>query len=68
MAPPVFTLLLYAGAGYMLWIGITLLRSSIAVDGVGAASTRSLWAAFRQGALTCLLNPKAYLFVLAVYP
>ena len=68
LAPPVFTVLLYAGAGYMLWIGITLLRSSIAVDGVGAASTRSLWVAFRQGALTCLLNPKAYLFVLAVYP
>ena len=68
MALPVFTALLYAGAAYMAWIGITLLRSSIVVDSVGTAKTRSLWIAFRQGALTCLLNPKAYLFVLAVYP
>ena len=48
--------------------GITLLRSSITIDGTGGVSTPSLWLAFRQGAVTCLLNPKAYLFVLAVYP
>jgi len=68
MPPQIFSGLLYAGAAYMMWIGITLLRSSIAVDSVGEAKTRSLWVAFRQGALTCLLNPKAYVFVLAVYP
>jgi threonine/homoserine/homoserine lactone efflux protein len=28
----------------------------------------SAWAAFRSGALTNLLNPKAYLFMLAVFP
>ena len=28
----------------------------------------SRWASFRQGALTSLMNPKAYLFMLAVYP
>jgi threonine/homoserine/homoserine lactone efflux protein len=68
LAPAFFTTLLYAGAAYMAWIGLTLLRSSIAIETVGAAHTRSLSTAFRQGALTCLLNPKAYLFVLAVYP
>ncbi|MGO4571771.1 LysE family translocator [Microvirga sp. 2TAF3] len=68
LAPSVFTVLLFTGAAYMAWIGITLLRSSITVDAVGAAKTRSLWVAFRQGTVTCLLNPKAYLFVLAVYP
>ena len=68
IAPPVFTLLIYAGAAYMIWIGITLLRRSITVDGVGAVSRQPLWVTFRQGALTSLLNPKAYLFVLAVYP
>ena len=56
------------GAGYMAWIGYTLLRSSITVDTIGGASSRSHWVAFRQGLITCLLNPKAYLFVLAVYP
>jgi threonine/homoserine/homoserine lactone efflux protein len=68
VSPTVFTALLYAGAAYMVWIGITLLRSSITIDGTVGVSTPSLWLAFRQGAVTCLLNPKAYLFVLAVYP
>mgnify|MGYP001463922828 CR=1 FL=1 len=68
LAPSVFTALLYVGAAYMAWIGITLLRSSITIGPVSAAGARSHWVAFRQGAVTCLLNPKAYLFVLAVYP
>ena len=68
VSPTVFTALLYAGAAYMVWIGITLLRSSITIGGAGGMCTSSLWLAFRQGAVTCLLNPKAYLFVLAVYP
>ena len=68
VSPTVFTALLYAGAAYMVWIGITLLRSSITIDGIVGVSTPSLWLAFRQGAVTCLVNPKAYLFVLAVYP
>ena len=28
----------------------------------------SAWTTFRRGALTCLMNPKAYLFMLAVFP
>ncbi|MEZ0171059.1 LysE family translocator [Microvirga sp. TS319] len=68
LSPAILSALLYAGAAYMTWIGLTLLRSSITIGDVGAAKPRSLWVAFRQGAVTCLLNPKAYLFVLAVYP
>lgn len=68
LSPPLFSALLYAGAAYMGWIGVTLLRSSITIDRVGTATVRSLRVAFRQGTVTCLLNPKAYLFVLAVYP
>lgn len=64
----VFTAVLAAGATYMIWIGITLLRSSIAIDGIEAETVRSRWVAFRRGAVTCLLNPKAYLFMVAVYP
>jgi threonine/homoserine/homoserine lactone efflux protein len=56
------------GAAYMAWIGYTLLRSTITVEAIGSPSSRSDWVAFRQGLVTCLLNPKAYLFVLAVYP
>jgi threonine/homoserine/homoserine lactone efflux protein len=65
--PPLLTAMLFAGAAYMAWIGLTLIRHSVAVGAVSARA-RSRWAAFRQGAVTCLLNPKAYLFVMAVYP
>jgi threonine/homoserine/homoserine lactone efflux protein len=68
LAPALITLILFAGAAYMLWIGLTLIRSSITVDDFGKSNTRSNWAAFRQGFITCMLNPKAYVFVLAVYP
>ena len=63
-----FQAMILVGAAYMGWIGYTLLRSSITVDDIGRATTRSDWVAFRQGLVTCLLNPKAYLFVLAVFP
>lgn len=68
MAPGLITVMILVGACYMVWIGITLMRSSIQIADVGSAPTRSLWVAFRQGTVTCLLNPKAYLFVLAVFP
>jgi len=68
LAPGLFTGLIFAGAAYMAWIGVTLLRSSITVGAVGVATARSSWVALRQGLVTCLLNPKAYVFVLAVYP
>ncbi|MEZ2128956.1 MULTISPECIES: LysE family translocator [unclassified Sinorhizobium] len=68
LLPSVFNLLLFVGVAYMAWIGVTLMKSSITVDAVGPGGARSVWRAFRQGAVTCLINPKAYLFMLAVYP
>lgn len=68
MAPSIITLILFAGAAYMMWIGFTLIKSSITVDDFGRANTKSMWAAFRQGFITCILNPKAYVFVLATFP
>jgi threonine/homoserine/homoserine lactone efflux protein len=68
LAPQVLTTLLIASAAYMVWIGYTLIKSSITVDHINAANTKTLAAAFRQGFVTCILNPKAYMFVIAVYP
>tara|TARA_R110002020_G_scaffold130427_4_gene291792 strand:+ start:3563 stop:4204 length:642 start_codon:yes stop_codon:yes gene_type:complete len=68
LVPMLFTPLLIAGALYMAWIGVTLMRSSIIIEGVGPADAASHWQAFRRGAITCLMNPKAYLFMLAIYP
>ncbi len=67
-APIVFDILLVAGAAYMAWIGYSLLRSSIVVNDIGSTTNRSVYVAFRQGFITCALNPKAYMFVIAVYP
>jgi threonine/homoserine/homoserine lactone efflux protein len=64
----VFTTMLLAGAGYMTWIGWTLVKSSITVSSLGTAGAASLRRAFSQGFITCVLNPKAYMFTLAVYP
>ncbi|MGV2103479.1 LysE family translocator [Rhizobium sp. 21-4511-3d] len=68
LLPSLFAPLLFIGAAYMVWIGFTLIRSSIRVETVGDGAVRTDWRAFRQGVITCLINPKAYLFMLAVYP
>ncbi len=64
----VFITILLAGAAYMAWIGWTLVRSSITVSSLGQNGAASLQQAFGQGFVTCVLNPKAYMFTLAVYP
>jgi len=68
LAPQLITVILLVSAAYMCWVGFTLVKSSITVDEIGAAPKRSVISAFRQGFITCVLNPKAYMFVLAVYP
>jgi threonine/homoserine/homoserine lactone efflux protein len=68
--PALFNALLLAGAAYIAWIGLSLLRGAASADGALplARSAGSPWATFRQAALTSLLNPKAYLFMFAVFP
>jgi threonine/homoserine/homoserine lactone efflux protein len=68
LPPLFFTLVVFAGAAYMGWIGLTLVRSSITLGSLGAEGTHAASVAFRRGLLTCVLNPKAHLFVVAVYP
>jgi threonine/homoserine/homoserine lactone efflux protein len=64
----VFTAILLAGAAYMAWIGWTLVKSTITVSSLGSEGSGSMRQAFMQGFITCMLNPKAYMFTLAVYP
>jgi threonine/homoserine/homoserine lactone efflux protein len=66
--PAAFNAVLLAGAVYIAWIGISLLRSQAALNEPARQHARSRTATFRQGLLTSLLNPKAYLFTLAVLP
>ena len=48
--------------------GWSLLRGASALGEVRDQASRPWGATFRRGLLTCLLNPKAYLFMIAVYP
>ena len=68
--PWLFNLLKYAGAGYLIWIGIQALRShgdsKLDVTNVVRQQT-SYKSAFIQGYLCNLLNPKATLFFLSVF-
>jgi threonine/homoserine/homoserine lactone efflux protein len=66
--PQLLTVMLVAGAIYLGWIGWSLLRGASALGEVRDQASRPWGATFRRGLLTCLLNPKAYLFMLAVYP
>ncbi|MDH0866701.1 LysE family translocator [Mitsuaria sp. GD03876] len=67
--PGAFTAMLAAGAVYLAWLGWGLMRvepSAVASERpVGGPQARS---AFLGAMLTNLLNPKAYLFSLAVLP
>lgn len=66
--PALYNVLLLVGALYIAWIGLCLLCSGAALGAIPAARSRDAAAAFQQGMLTCLLNPKAYLFMFAVFP
>jgi threonine/homoserine/homoserine lactone efflux protein len=66
--PTAFNLMLLAGALYIAWIGWSILKSASAFDLRPDEKRRSPQATFRRGIVTSLLNPKAYLFMLAVFP
>ena len=66
--PALFNIVLLAGAAYIAWMGVSFLRS----DSVFKPSTgREVLAPaviFRRAMMTSLLNPKAYIFMLAIFP
>lgn len=68
IVPAAFNVVLWAGAFYIAWIGISLLRSDRAFAEVKPLEARPRLTTFRQGIVTSLLNPKAYLFMIAVFP
>ena len=68
-SPEALTTIRWAGAAYLVWLGINLIRSSFHQDGgAGHASDDSTSRAFTQAMLTNLLNPKAILFFASVIP
>lgn len=65
--PALFNVVLIAGALYIGWIGWSLLRVDSAIT-LPAHQDKRRGSVFAQGMLTCLLNPKAYVFMLAIFP
>ena len=66
-----FMIVKWAGAAYLLFIGIKMLltrEGGAAADSPGEARATSLSKVFWQGALTDALNPKVALFFLAFLP
>ncbi|MCM3778943.1 LysE family transporter [Microbacterium hydrocarbonoxydans] len=67
-----FTVIRYAGAAYLVYLGVRLIltRPSAAadIDAQGAASREGHWSMIRRGFWVNLLNPKAIVFFLAFIP
>lgn len=66
--PAAFKFMLVAGALYIAWIGWSILKSASVFKPGAELAVRPPWVTFRQGMLSCLMNPKAYLFMLAIFP
>jgi threonine/homoserine/homoserine lactone efflux protein len=63
-----FSVLKYLGAAYLVWIGLRMLLSRTAARTPAKTRGQGMGAAFRQGLLTNVLNPKVALFYLAFLP
>jgi threonine/homoserine/homoserine lactone efflux protein len=66
-----FSIVHYAGAAYLIWLGIVALRAKgdAHSDADGEQKRRrSPWRSYRQGVVVELGNPKVALFFLALFP
>lgn len=70
-----FNVIKWAGAAYLLWLAVGMLRTGLRAAPAAAAAAANAdaaplrpWAVFRQGFLTNVLNPKVALFFLALLP
>lgn len=63
-----FTLLKLAGAAYLVWLGVKLLRSGGSVAGLARADPPGFRTAFRREMATAASNPKAMLIFAAFFP
>lgn len=64
--PVLFTAMKLAGAAYLIWMGVGLLRARL--SGVQTDLPKATRGSFRQSVLVEVLNPKTALFYLAFLP
>ncbi len=65
-----FSFVKYAGAAYLIYLGIRAIKSKgTAFDKLAATNQKTTpWQAFKQGALVDILNPKVAIFFMAFLP
>lgn len=66
--PLAFEVVKLAGAAYLLYLGVRALISRDTALATPTVESARLWAIFRQGVVTNVLNPKVALFFLAFLP
>jgi threonine/homoserine/homoserine lactone efflux protein len=66
--PALFNAMLLAGAAYIAWMGVSFLRSDSVFRPVTGREVLAPPVIFRRAMMTSLLNPKAYIFMLAIFP
>jgi homoserine/homoserine lactone efflux protein len=69
-SPVAFNVIRYAGAAYLVYLGVRQFLSKPDLDQEQAAALRNepAWSMFRRGLWVNLLNPKAIVFFLAFMP
>ncbi len=69
-SPMLYDVVKYAGAGYLVWLGISLIRRKAAASADEAIEVRpaGMQRIFLHGLAINLLNPKVILFVMALLP
>lgn len=67
-SPTTFEVIRYAGAAYLVYLGIRMLTARPEPGELSAQRTNGRWRMVRQGVLVNLLNPKAIVFFLAFTP
>lgn len=69
-SPLLFEIIRYAGAAYLIYLGIRLLLTPPQPQGVDTtiSAREGAWSIFRRGFWVNLLNPKAIVFFLAFVP
>jgi len=67
-SPLAFDIVRYAGAAYLVWIGVQALRHRDSFSVAGAGEAKALAAIYRQSVIGNALNPKVTLFFLSFLP
>ena len=65
---PMFQLVKYAGAAYLIWLGVQALRAAGTAVSISARGPASLWQDAGLGLMVTLGNPKPILFYGALLP